>query len=148
MSNNHTPSPTDLRFSDDELAVVDDALTSVVGGADQDERTDVALPAWQKIRRELRSRAARRIRPDTATLAFDYAQVVDPYGEVPNVPPEFQCVGRAYFLFDPDEKVWVLEWEVRELHPDVSDAEWRGLMRRAAERDEMPDPVPFFHAFR
>ena len=148
MSNNHTPSPTDLRFSDDELAVVNDALTSVVGRAAQDERTDAALSAWQKIGRELRSRAARRIRPDTATLTFQYAQTLDPYGEDPNLPPELQQTGREYFLFDPDEKVWVLEQEVRELHPDVSDAEWRGLMRRAAERDEMPDPVPMFHKFR
>ena len=146
MSNNHPPSPTDLRFSDDELAVVNDALSKFV--VDQDDSTEAELSAWQKIRRALRWSAARRIRPDTATLSFQYAHTLDPYGEDPNLPPELQQVGRAYFLFDPDEKVWVLEWEVRELHPDVSDAEWRGLMRRAAERDEMPDPLPLFHKVR
>jgi hypothetical protein len=90
--------------------------------------------------------AARRIDPHTAVMVWWYAEVLDPYGRE-ELEPSHSCIGRQYFLVDPDAGVPVWEPDVRPLHPGISDAEWNGLMREAAARDDSHDPLPF-HAYR
>ncbi len=91
--------------------------------------------------------AARRIHPRTARMEWWYAEGADPYGQG-EVRPDDSCVGREYFLVDPDEGVPVLVNDVRRLHPEISDARWDELMRAAAARDDTFDPFPWFHAYR
>ncbi len=100
----------------------------------------------EKYRGEIRE-AARRMDPRTAVLTWDFGQVLDPYG-IREVEPEEYCVGRNYFLFDPDDGPWVWEPDVRELHPGFSPDEWSRLMVKAATRDDVVDPLSMFHAFR
>ena len=85
--------------------------------------------------------------PRTATLTWWYAQVVDPYGVVPDLPEEAQLVGREYFLVE-DGKTPVLVRDVRAMHPEIDEREWEALMQAAAARDESYDPFPFFHLYR
>jgi hypothetical protein len=101
---------------------------------------------WSEAEKEIR-RAAARIDPRTARMEWTYARVCDPYGLGYDVPPEADCVGREYFLVDPQKGIWVLEHEVRGLHPEISDEEWPELMQAAHERDESPDPLAMFHAY-
>jgi hypothetical protein len=81
-------------------------------------------------------------------MAWWYAQVLDPYGLDDDMPPECDCVGREYFLLDPEEEWAVLVSDVRRLHPEIPDHKWEELMRAAALRDDSDDPFPFFHAYR
>ena len=92
--------------------------------------------------------SARRIDPYTARMVWWYAQTLDPYGLGYDLPPEADQVGREYFLTDPKAECAVRVDDVRELHPEIPDEEWKKLMRAAAERDDSPDPVPMFHAWR
>jgi hypothetical protein len=107
----------------------------------------------QEIRRveeEIR-RDAKRIDPRTARMVWWYAQVADPYGLLreEEFPPEADCVGRAYFLVDPEESGGaVLVTDVRAEHPEIPDEEWDELMVMAAERDDTADPFPFLHRYR
>ena len=47
------------------------------------------------------------IDPSTAEVTWMYAQVLDPYGVYPNVPEEYDCVGRSYFARRPGSNIWV-----------------------------------------
>jgi hypothetical protein len=55
----------------------------------------------------LRREVGRYIDPDTAEVDWVYAQVLDPYGDNPNLPEELQCTGRAYFARCPGTNVWI-----------------------------------------
>jgi hypothetical protein len=93
------------------------------------------------------AKAARSIDPRTARMEWWYAEVMDPYG-LEEVPAEYSCVGRQYFLAEPEANTAVLVRDVRRLHADIPDAEWEELMRAAAARDDSYDPFRFFHAYR
>jgi len=54
-----------------------------------------------------RRAAGLRIDPARADVWFEYAQVLDPYGDDPNLPDEYYCVGREWFAANPDEKIRV-----------------------------------------
>jgi hypothetical protein len=95
------------------------------------------MPQHEHIRQaehEIRQ-AAERIDPYTARMASWYAQSFDPYNLGYDLSPDYDQVGREDFLQDPEGK-WVLAYEVRELHPEISDEEWWQLMRDAAQRDD------------
>ncbi len=77
-----------------------------------------------------RRAAGRRINPGTAMVWFNYAQVVDPYGDDPDLPPEACCVGREWFAADPAEQVPV---HFSDLPDDVRASLER--KRRLADRD-------------
>lgn len=64
---------------------------------------DLSKDDWLNIRKE----EGRRIDPDTAEVDWCYAQVLDPYGVHPDIPEEFQQIGRAYFARSPDSDIWV-----------------------------------------
>jgi hypothetical protein len=55
----------------------------------------------------LRKAVGLQIDPETAEVFWTYAQVMDPYGDDPNLPEEYECVGRAYFARSPKPDVWV-----------------------------------------
>lgn len=92
---------------------------------------------------------AQKIDPRTAKMVWWYAQVLDPYGFGYEIPPEADCVGREYFLVDPERGGPHVEVHtVRAMHPEIDDEEWATLMAEAASRDDSPDRMPFFHLYR
>jgi hypothetical protein len=58
---------------------------------------------WLAIRKE----AGLKIDPETAEVQYIYAQTLDPYGVDPDLPEEYQQVGREYFARSPGSDVWV-----------------------------------------
>jgi hypothetical protein len=68
----------------------------------------------------IRKEAGLKIDPETAEVAWDYRQVVDPYGIYP-FDPESDCVGRAYFARAPGSDIWV---EFGDLPAPIRDALW------------------------
>jgi hypothetical protein len=58
---------------------------------------------WLAIRKE----EALKIDPATAEVDWNYAYVLDPYGECPDLPAEARCVGRSYFARRPGSDIWV-----------------------------------------
>jgi hypothetical protein len=54
-----------------------------------------------------RKEAGFKIDPETAEVEWWYAQTCDPYGIDPDLPAEFQQVGRGYFARSPGSDIWV-----------------------------------------
>jgi hypothetical protein len=69
----------------------------------KEQAVEMTTEEWLAIRKE----AGLKINPDTAKVFWHYAQVLDPYGILPNVPEEGYCVGREYFARSPESEVWV-----------------------------------------
>jgi hypothetical protein len=65
--------------------------------------SDVEREAWLAIRKE----AGRHIDPETAEVDWDFAETFDPYGVDPDLPEEYQSVGREYFARSPGSDIWV-----------------------------------------
>jgi hypothetical protein len=69
--------------------------------------------AWRARQSEIeewlaiREAEALKIDPDTAEVDWTYAQTLDPYGVYPELPEEFQQIGREYFARVPGSDVWV-----------------------------------------
>jgi len=55
----------------------------------------------------LRKEFGLHIDPDTAEVEWIYAQTLDPYGDDPDLPEEYQQVGREYFARSPGSNVWI-----------------------------------------
>lgn len=54
-----------------------------------------------------RKAAGLKIDPATAEVFWEYGQVLDPYGIIPDLPEEHQLVGREYFARAPGgDWVW------------------------------------------
>jgi hypothetical protein len=49
-----------------------------------------------------------KIDPATAEVIWIYAQTLDPYDIEPDLPEEYQQIGREYFARAPGSDVWVL----------------------------------------
>ena len=63
-----------------------------------EQRIDgMTVDEWLAIRKE----AGRKIDPETAEVEWTYAQTLDPYGIYPELPEEWQQVGREYFARSP-----------------------------------------------
>ena len=77
----------------------------------------------------IRREAGLKIDPETAEVLWDYAQVLDPYGIYPNLPPQWDCVGRAYFARSPNSEVWV---SFDDLPETTREALWQKHERRLA----------------
>jgi hypothetical protein len=65
------------------------------------KQTDIE--EWLAIRKA----EALKIDPDTAEVDWEYGQTLDPYGVYPELPDEFQQVGREYYARAPGSEVWV-----------------------------------------
>jgi hypothetical protein len=60
---------------------------------------------------------------------YTYVQVLDPYGDNPDLPEECQQVGRDYFARSPGSDVWVWFGDL----PDATrDALWKKHKRKLA----------------
>jgi hypothetical protein len=57
----------------------------------------MTVEQWLAIRKE----AALHIDPETAEVEWAYAQEMDPYGVHPDLPEEFQTVGRKSYARSP-----------------------------------------------
>jgi hypothetical protein len=55
----------------------------------------------------LRQAVGLHIDPETAEVDCIYAQTLDLYGDLPNLPEEYQQVGREYFARSPGSDVWI-----------------------------------------
>jgi hypothetical protein len=96
----------------------------------------------ERVRQE-----ARRIDPRTARMMWWYAEVCDPYGLGIDLPDDAHCLGREYFLVDPNEGEPVLVSDVRAAHPEIPDGEWEEMMQAARKRDDTIDPFPMFNLY-
>src|SRR5947209_3619717 len=83
------------------------------------------IEQWLAVRKE----AGRRIDPHTAAVEWWYAQTLDPYGINPELPEEYQQVGREYFARSPGSDVWV---NFCDLPEDVRDTLWNRHRRKLA----------------
>jgi hypothetical protein len=80
--------------------------------------TDEERKIWLAIRKE----TGLKIDPETAEVEWIYAQTLDPYGIHPELPEEFQQIGRAYFARSPGSAVWVWFGDLPEA---TRDALWK-----------------------
>jgi hypothetical protein len=71
----------------------------------RDEHTaeDLTVEQWLQVREV----EGRKIDPDSAEVDWCYAQTLDPYGVQPELPEEYQQVGREYFARSPGSDIWV-----------------------------------------
>src|SRR5436853_1881638 len=74
--------------------------TKAIETPGKNEMTD---EEWLAIRKE----AGTRIDPETAEVDWNFAQTLDPYGIIAELPEEYQQVGRAYFARSPGSDIWV-----------------------------------------
>jgi hypothetical protein len=81
--------------------------------------------------------AGRQIDPENAEVRWRFGQVVHPYGVDPDLPPEFDCVGRCYFARAPGSRVWV---EFGDLPEATRQALW---IRAGRPPSIIDDEVPF-----
>ena len=63
---------------------------------------------------EERIAAGERIDPKTANFTWGWAQILNPYGVLDNVPEEADCIGRVYFLRAPGSDIWVNSYDLPE----------------------------------
>ena len=56
---------------------------------------------------EARKQEALKIDPETAEVTWWYGRTLDPYGINPDLPEEYQQVGREYFAARPGSNIWV-----------------------------------------
>jgi hypothetical protein len=59
-----------------------------------------------------RREAAKHIDPTTAEVAWDYGEVMDPYGIDPDLPDELKSIGRIYFARSPGSDIWVCFYDL------------------------------------
>jgi hypothetical protein len=55
----------------------------------------------------LRKAVGLHIDPEVAEVFWTYGQTLDPYGDDPDLPEEYSCVGREYFARSPGGDVWI-----------------------------------------
>jgi hypothetical protein len=85
--------------------------------ARQTDPNSAEVQRWRAVRKA----AGLQIDPETAEVVWTYAQTLDPYGVYPELPEEYQQVGREYFARAPGTNVWV---DFGDLPPDVHHALW------------------------
>ena len=88
---------------------------------------------WLAIRKE----AGLKIDPETAEVTWRYAHTCDPYGVYPDLPEEYQQVGREYFARSPGSEVDALI--TRRL---LAPAEWQNRSALAAALHRYLDANP------
>jgi len=85
---------------------------------------------WLATRKE----AGLQIDPKTAEVHWGWGQICDPYGIDPDLPEEYDCIGRIYFARSPGSGVWV---SFDDLPEATREAFWDPMtLEAAAERSE------------
>jgi hypothetical protein len=97
------------------------------------EMTAEEIENWLAIRKE----AGAHIDSETAEVEWTYSLTLDPYGIFPELPEEYQQVGREYFARSPGSDVWV---EFGGLPAATRDALWRKLGWRADDGELAAPP--------
>jgi hypothetical protein len=90
---------------------------------EKDMTDDMTVEQWLAIRKE----AARQIDPETAEVHWWYVQTMDPYGVDPDLPEEYQQIGRGYFARSPGSDVWVSFYDLPEATVEAlwaKESEW------------------------
>jgi hypothetical protein len=77
----------------------------------------------------LRKAVGLHIDPETAEVDWTYAHTLDPYGDCPDLPEEYQQVGRAYFACSPGSNLWI---NFGDLPKATRDALWERHSSRLA----------------
>jgi hypothetical protein len=90
----------------------------------------ITIEQWLAIRK-----GGFQIDPETALVYWIYALTLDPYGVHPNLPEEWQQVGREYFACAPGSDIWV---SFGDLSKATQETLWRKRWR-AAGLEEEPD---------
>ena len=91
---------------------------------------------WLAIRKE----AGLHIDPETAEAASWFAYTVDPYGVEPEIPEEYQQIGREYFARSPGSDLWV---DFGDLPKATQDALWKRLGRQTSAQEGDDFMLPF-----
>jgi hypothetical protein len=89
-------------------------LTRMVGMKNVPARESVAKQRRREQWLAVRKEAALQIDPETAEVDWTYAQTLDPYGVDPDLPEEYQQIGRGYFARSPGSDVWVSFYDLPE----------------------------------
>lgn len=55
----------------------------------------------------LRRAVGQLIDPEMAEVNWWHVEMADPYGDYAELPPHFQCTGRAHFARAPGTDVWI-----------------------------------------
>ena len=97
----------------------------------QSPTLDEETKAWLAIRKE----AAKAINPATAIVTWGYGQIHDPYRIEPDLPVEYQEIGRNYFARAPLSDVWV---SFHDLPTSVVEELWRRPARSPSPFDDLP----------
>jgi hypothetical protein len=103
------------------------------------KQTDIE--EWLAIRKA----EALKIDPDTAEVDWEYRQTLDPYGVYPELPDEFQQVGREYFARASGSEVWV---NFGDLPEEARDRLWARHSRKLAFPAglSLSDEAPWTHS--
>jgi len=81
--------------------------------------------------------AGRQVDPENAEVCWWFGQVADPYGVYPNLPPEYDCIGRLYFARNSGSSVWIA-------FGDLPDATREALKRKTRNSlAKIDEDVPF-----
>jgi hypothetical protein len=74
----------------------------------------------------IRKEAALQIDPETAEFSWGWGQIMDPYGVDPDLPEEYNCIGRISFYDLPKETVKRL-WE-RIRNGELRERDWFDIL--------------------
>jgi hypothetical protein len=113
------PTATGTRHSEQEKKMTDDMTAKqekemtddMTVKQEKDMTDDMTVEQWLAIRKE----AALQIDPETAEVMWKHAHIMDPYGVDPDLPEEYQCVGRGYFARFPGGDIWVSFYDLPEV---------------------------------
>ena len=61
---------------------------------------------------QIRRQAGLTIDPTTAEVDWWYVQTLNPYGDDPDLPEEFQQTQRGYFARSPGSELWVCFYDL------------------------------------
>jgi hypothetical protein len=108
---------------------------------DLSQTTNRTVEVTVKYLDALRQAVGLHIDPETAEFDWIYAQTLDPYGDYPDVPEEYQQVGREYFARSRGSDVWI---SFGDLPKTTRDALWKKRREKQGLPPEDPsDEVPF-----
>lgn len=83
--------------------------------------------------------AGQQIEPDTAEVIWTYGQIADLYGVYPDLPEEYQCVGREYFARAPETDVWINFGDLPEVTREALWAKHEGQLAFPAGLEDLFD---------
>ena len=79
-----------------------------------------------KYLQALRQAVGLHIDPETAEVDWSYVQTLDPYGDDPDLPEEYQQIGRGYFARSPESDVWISFYDLPKATRDALRKKHRG----------------------